>query len=240
MNNEDGRDISPGKIAELKRRVRDRYAGFRSGLPFHGWHHVEFVRAKAVVYAEQNGANVGIVEAAAILHDLNYMVRRNSRVSAGENLRRDILLDIGVSEETIHWIEKVIREAETEARDETAGLEAQALSDADTIFKALPITPVLLAHLYMEETGENLEQLCTRIIRDQVKLHQQGIYFYNDDVAIQYETWASANLNLWQRIQESLVQPEVRELVVILEAQQDSFFTEDYSRGTREAPASAQ
>lgn len=239
MNKEGSVGISAGTIEELKRRVRDRYASFTSGLPFHGWHHVEFVRAKSVVYASENGANVGIVEAAALLHDLNYMVKRNSRVSAGEDLRREILRDIGVSDEVADWIEAVIREAETEVRDETAGLEAQALSDADTIFKALPITPVLLAHLYMEETGEDLQQLCTRIIRDQVKLHEQGIYFYNSEVALQYEEWASANLNLWRCIEESLIQPEVRELVATLEAQQDGL-TVHCLRGTREASASAQ
>lgn len=239
MNREGSTGISVRAIEELKRKVKDRYASFTSGLPFHGWHHVEFVRAKAMLYASENGANVGIVEAAALLHDLNYMVKRNSRVSAGENLRREILRDVGISDECADWIETVIREAETEARDETAGLEAQALSDADTIFKALPITPVLLAHLYMEETGENLEQLCTRIIRDQVKLHEQGIYFYNSEVAVQYEEWASANLNLWRRIEESLFQPEVRELVATLEAQQDGF-TASYLRGTRKASASVQ
>jgi len=238
VNGEDTAGMSPRLIEELERRVRDRYASFTSGLPFHGWHHVEFVRAKAVVYASKNGANVRIVEAAALLHDLNYMVKRNSRVSAGEDLRREILADIGVSAETAGWIESVIREAETEARDETAGLEAQALSDADTIFKALPITPVLLAHLYMEETGEDLEQLCTRIIRDQVKLHNQGIYFYNREVAIQYEEWASANLNLWRCIEESLIQPEVRELVNTLEVQQRRIRAV-YSKGNRVVRASA-
>lgn len=212
-------EITPQLLQELTERVRNLYDSFTSGLPFHGWHHVEFVRAKASLYADKNGANVAIVEAAAILHDLNYMVKRNSRVSAGEDLRKAILEDLNVASGTISWIERVIREAETEARDETAGLEAQALSDADTIFKALPITPVLLAHLYMEETGENLEQLCARIIRDQVKLHEKGIYFYNKEIAAQYDRWASANLELWNCIDDSLQQREVRDLVSYLEAQ---------------------
>jgi uncharacterized protein len=210
-------ELTPELLEELSRQVHGLYLGFTSGLPFHGWHHVEFVRARAVTYAHKNGADAAIVEAAALLHDLNYMVKRNSRASAAEDLRRQILHGLQVSSSNILMIETVIREAETEARDANAGLEAQALSDADTIFKALPITPVLLSHLYMEETGETLRQLCTRIIRDQVKLYNEGIYFYNPEVAEQYERWAAANLNLWLCIEESLGEEEVRDLVLLLE-----------------------
>lgn len=220
-------EITPELLQELSQQVHDRYMVFTSGLPFHGWHHVEFVRARAVKFAERNGANVAIVEAAALLHDLNYMVKRNSRVNAGEDLRGVILEGLQVSRSNIKWIENVIREAETEARDEDAGLEARALSDADTIFKALPITPVMLAHLYMEETGENLRELCTRIIRNQVKLYDEGIYFYDDEVREQYEEWAAANLKLWQCINDSLGQQEVRDLVALLENQRSSSKQED-------------
>ena len=213
--------LTSRQLRRLDDVVRDRYSTFTSGLPFHGWHHIAFVRKQAAIYARKNGADIAIVEAAAILHDLNYMVLRNSRVGEGKGLRREILQSIGVEDEAIKWIERVITEAETEARDVHACLEAQALSDADTIFKALPITPVLLAHRYMRETGQTTRELCDRIIRDQVRLRNEGIYFYDDDVRKQYDEWAAANLRLWQCIDDSLRHEEVRDLVAFLESNPD-------------------
>lgn len=209
--------LTPEVISELRERLMRRYETFTSGLPFHGWHHVEFVRARAVLYAAKNGSNVLIVEAAALLHDLNYMVKRNSRAGAGEELRRDILEDLNVSDMEISWIEQVICESEIEERDETASLEAQALSDADTLFKALPITPVLLANLYMKETGKSLAELCDHILTNQIPLFDRGIYFYDPDTRAQYREWAQANLRLWQCIGDSLREPEIQAIVANLE-----------------------
>jgi uncharacterized protein len=229
---DNSRDLTPNTLHRLTEEVRRRYTAFTSGLPFHGWHHVEFVRVQAVAYARKNGANVRIVEAAALLHDLNYMVKRNSRARAGKNLRHQILSGLGVSERSIRWIETVICEAETEARDENVSLEAQSLSDADTMFKALPITPVLLAPLYMGETGQSLVQLCDRIIKHQVPLYEQGIYFYNDEARKRYDEWAEVNLRLWQCIHDSLDHPEIRNLVASIEGEANR-------RAWFEAPATA-
>jgi uncharacterized protein len=216
---EDARStLSTPILDRIESAVREQYRSFSSGLPFHGWHHVEFVRSKAVALAHKNGSDVAIVEVAALLHDLNYMVQRNSRVNAARHMRRQLLNELDIDECIIERIEQVISEAETEARDEHASLEAQALSDADTLFKALPITPVLLAHRYMEETGQDLRQLCDRILRDQVPLRDKGIYFYDRETSVQYEEWANANLHLWQCIDVSLKTAEVQGLVSIIES----------------------
>jgi uncharacterized protein len=204
-------------ISELEDVLARLYETFTSGLPFHGWHHVQFVRSRAVSYAEKNGSNVLIVEAAALVHDLNYMVKRNSRIGAGEGLRREILEDLQVSNSDIVWIEQIIRESEIEVRDETASREAQALSDADTLFKALPVTPVILANLYMKETGKTLAELCDHILDNQIPLLECGIYFYDPDTRMQYKEWTEANLRLWQAIRESLHDPIVQAVVADVE-----------------------
>jgi uncharacterized protein len=156
--------LTAATLRRIEHAVRRQYQEFASGLSFHGWHHVEFVRTKAVSLALKNNADVTIVEAAALLHDLNYMLQRNSRATVACQMRAQLLGDLGISEWLVDRIEQVISEAETESRDEHACLEAQALSDADTLFKALPITPVLLAHKYMEETGQSIRELCDRIL----------------------------------------------------------------------------
>jgi uncharacterized protein len=91
--------------------------------------------------------------------------------------------------------------------------EAMALSDADTLFKAHPITPVLLAPLYMQETGSSLGELAQKIVGEQVPLRDDGIYFYSESAKKKYESWGDANLALWSCIQEALDDPSVRELI---------------------------
>jgi uncharacterized protein len=210
--------LTPEVVSRLRDLLKERYHSFTKELPFHGWHHVEFVRARAISHSRKNGSNTLVVEAAALLHDINYMVERNSRAHQGEDLRRQILEELGVSAQDTQWIERVIREAEIEARSAKASLEAQALSDADTIFKALPVTPILLANLYMQETGRTLRELCDHIISHQVPLFERGIYFYDADTRAQYQEWACINLRLWQCIDEALNDPAVQKIVEVMEA----------------------
>jgi uncharacterized protein len=182
-------------------------------LPFHGWHHIEFVRDKAIGFAERNGADRSIVEVAALVHDLNYLVERNSFAAAGEELRQRILDRGGVPTATARRVEAVVQEAETRRRDADITLEAQALSDADTLFKVLPITPVMLSHRYLAETGVDLATLAKKITSEQLPLREKGIYFYDPDAAARYRSWASANLNLWEAVAEAVKDPAVQRLL---------------------------
>jgi uncharacterized protein len=191
-------------------RLCQRYA---DRLQFHGWHHVSFVRAKAVEFAEANGSNMPVVETAAIVHDVNYIVARNSSAAAGRLLRLEILAMAGVAKPVANWIDLIVREAEMAARHREISLEAQALSDADTLFKALPVTPVVLAHRYLTENGVSLRELADKIVGEQQDVHDDGYYFYNPDAAATYSRWAATNLQLWQCIKESLDDPTVERLL---------------------------
>lgn len=203
-------------VAADVRRICVRHA---ARLQFHGWHHVHFVRTKAARFAVLNGAEVSVVETAALVHDVNYLVRRNSAASAGSGLRLGILARAGVPADVATWIDRIVDEAEMATRGRDISLEAQALSDADTLFKALPVTPVVLAHKYLAENGIGLRELANKICGEQQSVHDEGFYFYNPEAAAQYAHWATANLQLWQCIRESLDDADVSALLDTVSAE---------------------
>ena len=204
----------PVRMADaVRRRVRRLYARHRARLPFHGWHHVRFVSDKGREFAALNGADPGLVGVAGLVHDLNYLVEPDSAASAGRPLRLSLLARCGASPELARRVDDVVCEAEMSTRGPHISLEAQALSDADTLFKAVPITPVLLAHRYLTENRVSLRRLASKIIGDQQSVYEQGFYFYDPRVAARYSEWARANLRLWQCIAEALEDPCVEDLV---------------------------
>ncbi|GAB3880088.1 HD family phosphohydrolase [Kibdelosporangium lantanae] len=209
--------VEPGALEQVERRVKLLCRRHAANLPFHGWHHVRFVRAKAGGFARSNGSDPNVVEAAALVHDLNYIVLRNSAAEAGRDLRMSVLARAGVAEDVAERIDAIVLEAEMSSRGADISLEAQALSDADTLFKALPVTPVMLAHKYLSENGVTLRELAHKIVGEQRGPHDAGFYFYNPDAKRMYSHWAAANLDLWQCIVESLDDASVNELLEAVE-----------------------
>jgi uncharacterized protein len=200
-------------VSAVENRVHRLCQEYAERLQFHGWHHVNFVRAKAGGFAQHNGADRTVVEVAALVHDVNYLVLRNSPAAAGSSLRGEILAECGVAGGVARWIDEIVDEAEMATRGRDISLEAQALSDADTLFKALPVTPVVLAHRYLRENGLSLRELADKIVGEQCDVHDEGYYFYNPEAAATYSRWATANLQLWQCIQEAVDDPTVVELL---------------------------
>jgi uncharacterized protein len=205
--------VDPAALDQVERRVRRLCQRFAANLPFHGWHHVHFVRTKAGAFARANGSDPTVVETAALVHDLNYIVKRNSEAAAGHSVRMRILAASGVAEPVAVRIDDIVVEAEMRTRHRDISLEAQALSDADTLFKALPVTPVMLAHRYLAENGITLSQLANKIVGEQRGKHDEGFYFYSAEAKETYSRWATANLELWQCIVEALDDPSVGELL---------------------------
>ncbi|MDU0290361.1 HD family phosphohydrolase [Saccharothrix longispora] len=205
--------VATRSITEVEREVWRLCHDLAARLQFHGWHHVSFVRDKAVHFARRNGSDVALVEVAALVHDVNYMVRRNSLPVDGRNLRLDILARAGVPGDVAARVDEVVEEAEMRTRHRDISPEAQALSDADTLFKALPVTPVVLAPRYLEENGITLRELAHKIVGEQRNKHDAGYYFYDPEAAATYSRWATANLELWSCIVESLDDPTVNDLL---------------------------
>ena len=89
--------IAPAVVDAVEADVRRICTRYAARLQFHGWHHVSFVRTKAARFAVLNGAEVSVVETAALVHDVNYLVRSNSSAAAGSDLRLAILARAGVA-----------------------------------------------------------------------------------------------------------------------------------------------
>ena len=104
----------------------------------------------------------------------------------------------GYSESEINIIETVIIEAHTAFRNASISLEAKALSDADSLFKVLPITPVVFANKYMIENNITIDVLAKKIVTEQNKLIDAGIYFYSSAAVEKYQEWALVNLKVME------------------------------------------
>lgn len=201
------------RLRQLEKTVRELYESAKEQLPFHGWHHIHFVMTKAVQFATDRCADPDLVAAASLVHDLNYVVVPNSEPEEGRQLRRRYLKDAGFRYPEIKRIEKIINEAHTATRTDVISLEGTALSDADTLFKSLPMTPVVFSHLYLEENGIGLRDLAEKIVKEQRPLMDKGIYFYDPEVRKRYSPWARVNMKLWQEIRDSLDDPDIAGLL---------------------------
>lgn len=200
-------------VCRIRTAVRELYEVGGRSVVFHGWHHVRFVARKSVAFADELGADVPLVEASAYVHDLNYLVGGGTAARDGASMRADILVSAGLKRSTVLTIEEIVLEAETRTRGSNISVEAMALSDADTLFKALPVTPVVLAPLYMQETGVSLRDLAEKIISEQAPLKDRDIYFYSRSAQAKYEHWAEANLLLWRTLLDSLDDEDVDALL---------------------------
>lgn len=207
--------MNKGKIENLERSLELLYSKKKRDLPFHGWQHIIFVKNKSKIFSDELNADSFIVQSAALVHDLNYVIEKNSHSKSGNELRKSYLLSSGYSEAEIEKIERIIQEEDTSTRGKDISDEAKALSDADTLFKSLPITPVIFAEKYMKENNITISHLVQRIIVDQNKLMNEGIYFYTEHAKKNYLSWAKTNLDLWNNISNALEDEDVKTLLNI-------------------------
>ena len=203
------------KIKELRTALEQLYLENSQKLLFHGWHHINFVSKKAIEFANPIEANAFLAESAGLVHDLNYIVEPNSEPEVGIDLRKDCLTKAGYSLEEISQIEGIIMESHTRTRSNTISKEGMALSDADTLFKALPTTPILFASKYLTQNKVNIGKLADKVSSEQNKLMESGIYFYTDLAKRKYLKWAEINLALWNNVNEALMDEDVVEMLEI-------------------------
>lgn len=203
----------PERIDQLFQSIQHLYQESGKHLIFHGWHHIHFVYANAIRFADAIGANKGMVAAAALLHDLNYLVESNSQPEKWAWLRTQILSAHDFTPSEQEHIESIILESHTATRNENISPEWKSLSDADTAFKALPTTPILFASKYIHENNINIAKLAKKITSEQNRLMETGIYFYTDLAKQEYFTWAQDNLTLWNHVMKSLDREEVQNLL---------------------------
>jgi uncharacterized protein len=205
--------VNAGQLEKLESVVRKIYSDNAHKVPYHGWHHIDFVVKRVEEFIEELGAERFITLAAALVHDFNYLVAMNSPESIGRPLREDVLTGAGFSPGEISRIEKIISEARTSARHAEISAEAKALSDADTAYKALPIIP-LMSIDYLIENGVTLRDLARKIVSEQKPLEDQGFYFYSSKARETYGEWGILNLQAWTRVLKSLEDPEVERIAI--------------------------
>ncbi len=203
------------KIYKLESSLIPLYKEHEKDLLFHGWHHISFVRNKAKKFAETIGADDFLVESAALVHDINYIVAKNSEPEAGTKMRQEHLRNAGYTENEIERLEQIVLEEHTGTRDANISPEGKALSDADTLFKALPITPILFASKYIQENSIDISKLAEKVCSEQNRLMEAGFYFYTDVAKEMYLNWAKTNLELWSNVQSCLQDSDVNEMLRI-------------------------
>ncbi|MES2773162.1 MAG: HD domain-containing protein [Bacteroidota bacterium] len=188
-------------INKLENEIKDLYIASSQTLPFHGWHHIYFVYKNCVEFAIELEADVFLVSVAALTHDFNYLVAKQTTPNEGEVIRNELLKKSGLDEKTIAKINTIIIEADIVTRNDEISNEAKALSDADSLFKALPITPIVFASLYLKEQQTSIVNLAEKILKDQAILFEKEIFFYSK-AANAYLDWAETNYKLWINVRK--------------------------------------
>lgn len=205
---------STQKIQDLLAELEKLYLKNSQKLLYHGWHHVSFVTKKATEFASSIGANSFLVETAAMCHDLNYIVAPDSEPEAGNQLRKKYLAKAGYLKKEAKRIEEIIVESHLRTRTKKISKEGKALSDADSLFKALPITPILFATNYITQNKIDIHKLARKVSSEQNQLMRDGIYFYTKLAKKKYLKWAKINLALWDNANEAL---EDKDVLVMIE-----------------------
>jgi len=203
------------KINKLKSLLEEYYLVNWKDLLFHGWHHIVFVWKKSIIFANYLNANQLLVQASALTHDLNYLIDKKSSAKKWEGLRIKFLEKSWFTNDEIQKINLIILEEEMFNRDNNISIESKALSDADTLFKSLPITPVMFTGKYILENGTNIKSLSEKIINEQETLMNKDIYFYSDYAKKQYLFRAKTNLNLWKNINSIFDDEDIMEMLDI-------------------------
>ncbi len=183
-------------------------------LLFHGWHHIKFVHDKAIEFATELKCDIEKVAAASLLHDLNYIFSDKLEPEAARMQIMEYLNTAGYAEEYQKSVADLIEDSHIAYRGERElSSEAKALADADTLFKALPTTPILFASKFITQNKYDIKKLGHKVIDEQKPLMESDTYFYTEIAKKKYLGWAKANLALWENVLDSLDDPSIKEML---------------------------
>ncbi|PIN74558.1 HD family phosphohydrolase [Candidatus Woesearchaeota archaeon CG10_big_fil_rev_8_21_14_0_10_37_12] len=202
------------KLQKLKENLKKVYFENKDKLLFHGWHHIEFVRRKSLIFAEELNADLFLVESAALVHDLNYIVKSDSKPEDAKEYRAKLLDECSYSEEEVIKIENIVLAANTFERNLNISNEAKAISDADSLFKVLPTTLVLFSSKYITENRIDFEEHVHRILAKN-KFIDEGTYFYTKLAKQKYSEWAKTQHLFWEQAQECIRDTDTQEMLKI-------------------------
>jgi uncharacterized protein len=121
----------------------------------HDVDHVERVKRIALFLAEREGANVGIVEKAAEMHDIAR--GKPDHAAEGARMARKILIAEGYDDEFAESVASCIETHSFSSGKTPESLEAWILSDADKL-DAMGAIGVARAFLFSREGGRGIEE----------------------------------------------------------------------------------
>lgn len=148
--------MSENPLLKVERKARK----LMEGLPgSHDWSHVERVRRLAILISKAEGADLEVVEAAALLHDIGrkyeYKDPRVNHADKSAELARPILEEAGFPPEKVDHVLKCIRGHRFRRKCELETLEEKIIYDADKL-DSIGAIGVARAFMY---GGENQQRL---------------------------------------------------------------------------------
>ncbi len=160
--------ISEAEIDDFVRKKMDA-----AGTGAHTYDHVKRVYAMAIRIGKELGANLNVLGAAALLHDIGRQQEDETGVShsilSGE-MSMGFLLGIGFSQEDVaHIVEAIRTHRFSEALTPTS-LEGEILSDADKL-DAIGAIGVFRAMARAEKKGVGIEGFLKHADEKLLKLH---------------------------------------------------------------------
>ena len=146
-----------GEYGEKLRKLEELCRKLYPNDDIHGWGHIERVRKLCKILArEEKNVNYLVLEAAALLHDIERNAPNHAEASALK--AKEILENLRFSEEFIGHVVEAIRTHSFSAGKRPESIEAKILSDADKI-DALGAVGVFRAAAYGGLIGRGIDGL---------------------------------------------------------------------------------
>lgn len=120
-------------IEETELMIREKFEGEGTG---HDWLHIDRVRRMARLLAQEEGADMQLVELGALLHDIDDWKFNDGDVDAGPEKARQWILDIGGTETLSNQIKQMISETTFKGagvETSTSSIESACVQDADRL-----------------------------------------------------------------------------------------------------------
>ena len=146
----------------------------KSDAGAHAYDHVKRVYKIALRLGQELGADMRVLGAAALLHDVGRAYEKEKRIShsilSGE-MSVDILREIGYSEEEIEKVKDAIRTHRFSERFSPTSPEGEILSDADKL-DAIGAIGIVRAIAQATARGDGIEAFLKHADEKLLKLHE--------------------------------------------------------------------